>query len=104
MSEWWVGALGVLHRAAAPARHTSRTKETIMNWDIIAGDWKQFHGKVKEKWGKLTSDQLAMIAGKRDQLSGTIQATYGITKDQAERQIKAFEDIQAVQSKSAKPL
>jgi len=75
-----------------------------MNWDIIAGDWKQFHGKVKEKWGKLTSDQLAMIAGKRDQLSGTIQATYGITKDQAERQIKAFEDIQAVQSKSAKPL
>ena len=65
-----------------------------MNWDIVAGDWKQFQGKVKEKWGKLTSDQLAMIAGKRDQLSGMIQETYGITKDQAERQIKAFEQIQ----------
>ena len=50
-----------------------------MDWDRIQGNWKQMTGKVKEKWGKLTSDQLAMIAGKRDQLSGTIQATYGIT-------------------------
>ena len=41
-----------------------------MNWDQITGDWKQFKGKVKEKWGKLTDDDLTTIAGKRDQLAG----------------------------------
>ena len=41
-----------------------------MNWDRIEGDWKQFVGKVKEKWGKLTDDDLAAINGKREQLEG----------------------------------
>jgi uncharacterized protein YjbJ (UPF0337 family) len=73
-----------------------------MNWDIIAGDWKQFRGIVKEKWGKLSNDQLDMIAGRRDQLAGMVQETYGITKDQAERQIKAFEEIQKQHEATAK--
>lgn len=73
-----------------------------MNWDIIAGDWKQFKGQVKEKWGKLSNDQLDMIAGRRDQLAGMVQETYGITKDQAERQIKAFEEIQKQREATAK--
>jgi uncharacterized protein YjbJ (UPF0337 family) len=64
-----------------------------MNWDMIQGDWKQFKGHVKEKWGKLTDDSLTTIAGRRDQLAGQIQATYGITKDQAEVQVKAFEAL-----------
>ena len=64
-----------------------------MNWDVIEGDWKQFKGLVKEKWGKLTDSNLDTIAGKRDQLAGSIQETYGITKDQAELQVKAFEDL-----------
>jgi len=63
-----------------------------MNWDTIEGNWKQFEGQVKEKWGRLTDDSLAIIAGKRDQLAGQLQQTYGITKDQAEVQIKAFEE------------
>jgi len=63
-----------------------------MNWDTVEGNWKQFKGKVKEQWGKLTDDHLDTIAGKRDQLAGRVQETYGITKDEAERQIKAFED------------
>lgn len=63
-----------------------------MNWDIVEGNWKQFKGKVKEQWGKLTDDHLDTIAGKRDQLSGKIQETYGISKDEAEKQISAFED------------
>jgi uncharacterized protein YjbJ (UPF0337 family) len=54
-----------------------------MNWDVIEGNWKQFKGHVKEKWGKLTDDNLDTIAGKRDQLAGTIQQTYGVTKDQS---------------------
>jgi uncharacterized protein YjbJ (UPF0337 family) len=65
-----------------------------MNWDMIEGDWKQFKGQVKEKWGKLTDDNLDTIAGKRDQLAGKIQEMYGITKDQAESQVKAFEELQ----------
>jgi uncharacterized protein YjbJ (UPF0337 family) len=64
-----------------------------MNWDVIEGDWKQFKGRVKEKWGKLTDDNLDTIAGKRDQLTGSIQEAYGITKDQAELQVKAFEEM-----------
>ena len=54
-----------------------------MNWDVIEGNWKQFKGHVKEQWGKLTDDNLDKIAGKRDQLAGSVQETYGITKDQA---------------------
>jgi len=64
-----------------------------MNWDIIEGNWKQFRGYVKEKWGRLTDDNLDLIAGKRDQLSGQIQKSYGISKDQAERQLKLFEEV-----------
>jgi uncharacterized protein YjbJ (UPF0337 family) len=53
-----------------------------MNWDRIEGDWKQFVGKVKEKWAKLTDDDLAAISGKREQLEGKIQERYGHGKDQ----------------------
>jgi len=63
-----------------------------MNWDIIEGDWKQFKGLVKQKWGKITDDHLDTIAGKREQLSGRLQESYGLTKDQAELQLKAFEE------------
>ena len=64
-----------------------------MNWDMIDGNWMQFKGTVKAKWGKLTDDNLDTIAGKRDQLAGKIQEAYGITKEQAELQVKAFEAI-----------
>ena len=79
--------------AAAAIAHEIITKGHAMNWDMIEGNWKQFQGHVKEKWGKLTDDDLGLIAGKRDQLSGRIQESYGITKDQAERQVKLFEGI-----------
>ena len=62
-----------------------------MNWDTVKGDWKQFKGKVKESWGKLTDDELDVIAGKRDQLIGAIQKGYGIARDEAERQVQQFE-------------
>jgi uncharacterized protein YjbJ (UPF0337 family) len=61
-----------------------------MNWDQIEGKWKQAIGKIKEKWGKLTDDDLQMIGGKRDQLVGKIQERYGIAKDEAERQVNEF--------------
>ena len=62
-----------------------------MNWDTVKGDWKQFKGKVKEAWGKLTDDELDVIAGKRDQLVGAIQKNYGIARDEADRQVQQFE-------------
>ena len=58
-----------------------------MNWDRIEGNWKQLKGKAKERWGKLTDDELDVIAGKRDQLCGSIQKAYGISRDEAERQV-----------------
>lgn len=62
-----------------------------MNWDTIEGNWKQFKGKAKSQWGKLTDDQLDVVAGKRDQLAGRIQEAYGISKEEAEDQIKRFQ-------------
>jgi uncharacterized protein YjbJ (UPF0337 family) len=62
-----------------------------MNWDQIAGNWKQMNGKVREKWGKLTDDDLAVVEGKRDQLVGRIQERYGVAKEKAEEQVKAWE-------------
>lgn len=62
-----------------------------MNWDIIAGDWKQFQGKVQAQWGKLSKDQLDVIAGRRLELVGQIQESYGITVDEAEKQLSLFE-------------
>lgn len=58
-----------------------------MNWDRIEGNWKQFRGMVKEKWGKLTDDDLDVIEGKRDKLAGKIQERYGMAKDAADREI-----------------
>ena len=55
-----------------------------MNWDRIEGDWKQFVGKVKEKWSKLTDDDIAAINGKREQLEGKIQERYGHTQGPGE--------------------
>ncbi len=63
-----------------------------MNWDQVKGDWMKFKGKAREQWGKLTDDQLDQIAGKRDQLAGEIQKAYGCSKEEAEQQIKRFED------------
>jgi uncharacterized protein YjbJ (UPF0337 family) len=62
-----------------------------MNWDQIAGNWKQAKGTVKQKWGQLTDDDLTKIAGKRDQLVGQVQERYGIAQEEAERQVKEWE-------------
>ena len=61
-----------------------------MNWDQLEGKWKQYSGKVKEKWGNLTDDDLTVIHGKRDQLVGKIQERYGIAKEEAEKQVDEF--------------
>lgn len=62
-----------------------------MNKDEIGGNWKQFKGTVKEKWGKLTDDDMTVIEGKREQLVGKIQERYGSSKDQAEKEVVDWE-------------
>jgi uncharacterized protein YjbJ (UPF0337 family) len=62
-----------------------------MNWDQIEGNWKQIKGVVRERWGKLTDDDVDVIAGKRDILLGKIQEKHGIAREEAEKELKAFE-------------
>lgn len=62
-----------------------------MNWDRVKGNWKQVAGKAKEQWGQLTDDDLTVVDGRREQLSGKIQERYGLAKDEAERQIGEWE-------------
>jgi uncharacterized protein YjbJ (UPF0337 family) len=61
-----------------------------MNWDQIQGKWKQSAAVVKQKWGKLTDDDLTVIAGKKDELVGKIQERYGIAREAAEKQVDEF--------------
>ena len=61
-----------------------------MNTDRFEGTWLQFKGKVKEQWGKLTDDDLDIIAGKRDQLLGKIKERHGISHEEAEDQVSNF--------------
>ena len=61
-----------------------------MNWDQMEGKWKQMKGTAKQKWGKLTDDDLDVIAGSRDKLVGRIQERYGIAKDAAEKEVDAW--------------
>ena len=62
-----------------------------MNTNQIKGSWKQFAGKAKETWGRLTADDWKIVEGKRDQLVGKIQERYGIAREEAERQVSEFE-------------
>lgn len=62
-----------------------------MNMDTLKGQWKQLTGKVKEKWGKLTDNDLAIVNGTRDQLIGKIQEKYGYARERAEKEVAEFE-------------
>jgi len=75
-----------------------------MNWDQMEGKWTQNKGKVKEKWGKLTDDDLDVINGRRQQLVGKIQERYGLAKEAAEKQtdefVKALKEEEKINEKS----
>lgn len=61
-----------------------------MNWDTIKGQWAQLTGKVRQKWGQLTDDEVAEMKGERDQIVGKIQEKYGRTKEEAEKEVDEF--------------
>ena len=63
-----------------------------MNTEQVKGKAEQISGKIKETWGKLTSDDLALYNGKREQFVGKLKEHYGLAKEDAEKKIKAIED------------
>lgn len=63
-----------------------------MNQDIIKGKWKQLSGQAKVQWNKLTDDDLGVAEGHREYLVGKLQERYGWAKDQAEGEVKKFEN------------
>lgn len=69
--------------ASAPAKDPLRT----VAWNKIAGNWKRFKGSIKQRWGKLTNNEIAQAQGRREALNGFIQARYGIDREAADRQI-----------------
>ena len=70
-------------------------RRAAVDWNRVEGSWKQMKGKIKEKWGKLTDDDLNVIDGKQDQLEGKIQERYGYAKDQARREIDDWYNAQS---------
>jgi uncharacterized protein YjbJ (UPF0337 family) len=72
---------------AFPPHIIDLSTEIEMDWNRVEGNWKQIKGKVKEKWGQLTEDDLDVINGRRDQLEGKIQERYGLAKDQVRKDI-----------------
>jgi uncharacterized protein YjbJ (UPF0337 family) len=84
----WSGHAEPSRRVAVGRPHFQMKRENSnMDWNRVEGNWKQVKGKVREKWGQLTNDDLDTIAGKRDQLEGKIQERYGIAKDQVRKDI-----------------
>ena len=75
-----------------------------MNWEQAKGRWNQTKGAVKKQWGKLTDDDLAVIAGQRDQLVGKIQERYGIAKAEADKQVKTWESTKATEPEDVRPI
>lgn len=62
-----------------------------MNWEQIKGNWRHLAGKATERWGKLTDDDWVAIEGQRDQLVGLLQQRYGLSREEAEGEVSAFE-------------
>jgi uncharacterized protein YjbJ (UPF0337 family) len=67
----------------APAKETFRT----WTWNKVSGNWKRMKGSVKERWGKLTHNEIQEAQGRREALNGFIQSRYGIDRESADRQI-----------------
>ena len=65
-----------------------------MNWNRIEGNSEQLEGSVLQQWGKLTEGQLDASAGKRDRIAGNIQESYSLSKDEAEKQLVAWQERQ----------
>lgn len=81
-----ISQAGPLRQAGAYAH----TKETVMNTDILKGKWQQLRGEIKQRWARLTDDDITYIDGAFDKLIGKVQERYGETRERAEHQCRSF--------------
>ena len=72
-----------------------------MNWERFKANWTQLRGHVRMQWGRLTDDQLDVIEGRREVLLGKLQEAYGVTEDEADQQVKAWEDQEFIEEDAA---
>lgn len=86
-----VAALPIAANAQSTTGQTTTQNDAKAIWEKFKGSWSQTKGAVKEQWGKLTDDDLLEIEGRRDRLVGKIQTRYGITREEAEAQVGAWE-------------
>lgn len=84
-------ALSPVAMAQNSSTVASSTSEAS-TWEKVEGSWTQLKGQVKEQWGKLTDDDLLQIQGQRQQLVGKIQKRYGISREEADKQVQQWED------------
>src|SRR5262245_18532021 len=78
---------GMTHAAH---RSETRSRSGTINWDQVAGKWAQLKGSVRTEWGKLTDDDVDLVAGNREKLVGKLQERYGLTKDRALKSVDEF--------------
>src|SRR5581483_5342614 len=88
------GAAGRERETAQAVGSGTDRGRSDMDWNRVEGNWKQVKGKVKEQWGKLTDDDLDVIAGSQDQLEGRLQQRYGYAKDRAKKEVNDWYDRQ----------
>ena len=72
-----------------------------MNWDQIEGRWKQMSGSIRERWGKLTDDDIHLIEGKREKFIGLLQERYGVSREQAHRDLDEWLASQDVKTRTS---
>jgi uncharacterized protein YjbJ (UPF0337 family) len=82
----------IVVRPRCPDCHDKISRRFAMNQDTIKGQWKQISGKIKQQWGKLTDDDMQVVEGNVEMLAGRLQERYGIARDEAEREVRAFEE------------
>ena len=63
-----------------------------LNQDILAGQWKQVRGQVRQNWGMLTDDDLDRISGRFEEIVGLVQERYGYARAKAEQEVTQFID------------
>ena len=84
------GRAGIVHK---PGELGVKGRSLAVNWNGVQGNWKQLSGRTQERWGRLTHNNLRMMAGRRDRFIGGMQASYGVAKEKAEHRLRALKNL-----------
>jgi uncharacterized protein YjbJ (UPF0337 family) len=84
------GRAGIVHK---PEGLGIADRSLAVNWNGVQGNWKQLSGRMQERWGRLTHNNLRIMAGRRDRIIGGMQASYGVAKEKAEHRLRALKNL-----------